>query len=261
MMSEKIRVIYEDKNFLALYKPAGTLVHAVELKASAKGGSVSGGKSSKLKVEPTLVDWLVKNYPEVKGVGDTPEIRPGIVHRLDKDTSGVILIPRNQKYFEYLKNLFQTRQIKKIYLALVWGKLKPKTGVIKKPISLKSGSTKRTVWKGRLEKEAITEYKVVKFIKLKVNKEKEQIFSLVEVMPKTGRTHQIRVHLSSIGHPIVGDSLYGPKENPSIGSGQVPFGLKRQFLHAKSLEFNAEEGKRIKIEAELPAELSSALKN
>lgn len=231
-MNDQIRVIYEDKNFLALYKPAGVLVHQINLKSKTKN----------LKPESILVDWLLKRFPEVKNVGDEPQTRPGIVHRLDKDTSGVILVARNQKYFDYLKNLFQTRQIKKTYLALVYGKLEPKTGVIKKPISFKLGSIKRTVWKGRLEKEAITEYKVIKFFPL---------FSLVEVMPKTGRTHQIRVHLSSIGHPIVGDSLYGPKENP--------FGLKRQFLHAKSLEFNTEEGKRIKIEAELPEELKNII--
>ncbi len=237
LMQNQIRVIYKDKNFLALYKPAGLLVHPAK---------------SRIK-EATLVDWLLKRFPEIKNVGDEPQTRPGIVHRLDKYTSGVLLVARNQKYFEYLKKLFKTGKIKKTYLALVWGKLEPKTGVIKKSISLKSGTVKRTVWKGRLEKEAITEYRVVKFIKLKVNKEKEQIFSLVEVMPKTGRTHQIRVHLSSIGHSIVGDSLYGPKENL--------FGLKRQFLHAKSLEFSAEEGKRIKIEAELPQELREFIQN
>lgn len=245
MMSEKIRVIHEDKNFLAVYKPAGLPVHPAKFRI----------KNLELRIkEPTLVDWLLKHYPEIKNVGDDPKTRPGIVHRLDKDTSGVILVARSQKYFEYLKNLFQTRQIKKTYLALVWGKLEPKTGVIKKSISIKSGAVKRTVWKGRLEKEAITEYKVIKFIKLKVNKEKEEFFSLVKVFPKTGRTHQIRVHLASIGHPIVGDTLYGPKRSPF---GRSPVG--RQFLHAESLEFSAEEGKRIKIEAELPAELKNVI--
>lgn len=236
-------IIYEDKNFLAVYKPANLLVHPVKFRI----------KNLELRIkEPTLVDWVLKRYPEIKNIGDAPEIRPGIVHRLDKDTSGVILIARNQKYFDYLKNLFQTHQIKKNYLALVWGELKPKTGIIKKAIRLKSGTIKRTVWQGKLEKEAITEYKVLKFLKLKVNDKKEQIFSLVKVMPKTGRTHQIRVHLASISHPIVGDSLYGKKENP--------FGLKRLFLHAESLEFSTAEGRRIKIEAELPEELKSFLK-
>lgn len=232
-------VIYKDKNFLAVYKPAGLLTHPV-----SKANSKSQITNSK---ELTLVDFLVKNYPEVKKVGDEPEIRPGIVHRLDKDVSGILLVPRNQKYFEYLKNLFQTRQIKKNYLALVCGKIKEKTGTIDKPISIKSGTIKRTVWKGKDEKAAVTEYKVLKYLNLH-----EQDFSLVEVSPKTGRTHQIRIHLASIGHPIVGDALYGKKTNP--------FGLKRIFLHAESLEFSLAEGKRIRLEAELPDELKNLLK-
>ena len=230
-----LKIIYEDKNFLAINKPAGLLVHQINLKPKY-----------------TLVDWLIKRYPDVKGVGDAPEIRPGIVHRLDKDTSGVILIARNQKYFEYLKELFypygrQGKQIKKTYLALVWGEIKQKIGEIIKPISLKSGGVKRTVWKGKMEKEAITEYKVKKIVK----NEEGKVFSLVEVMPKTGRTHQIRIHLASISHPIVGDSLYGSKTNP--------FNLERQFLHAESLEFPIEEGRMIKIEAELPEDLQNVL--
>ena len=235
-MKDAISIIYKDKNFLALYKPAGTLVHPALIQNYDSG---------------TVVDWLLKHYPEVKSVGDPStssgqvNFRPGIVHRLDKDTSGVILVARNQNYFNYLKKLFQNHEIKKTYLALVHGKLEPKSGVITKPIKFKSGTTKRTVWKGKSEKEAITEYKVIKFLKLKANK--KEIFSLVMVMPKTGRTHQIRVHLASIGHPIVGDSLYGSRGNP--------FNLNRQFLHAESLEFSSEDGKRIRIESELPDEL------
>ncbi len=241
-----LKIIYEDKNFLAVNKPAGVLVHSI--------------KDSRFKIqdskEETLVDWLLNKYPEIKNVGDDPKTRPGIVHRLDKDTSGVILIARNQKYFEYLKELFspygrQGKQIKKTYLALVWGEVKPKTGKIAKPISLKPGGVKRTVWKGKMEKEAITEYKVIKSIKYKVSSIKEEVFSLVKVIPKTGRTHQIRIHLASIGHPIVGDSLYGSKTNP--------FNLERQFLHAESLEFPIEEGRMIKIEAELPENLQNVL--
>lgn len=238
-MQNQIRVIYKDKNFLAVYKPAGLLVHPAKLRI----------KNEELKIEDAvLTDWIVKNYPEIKNIGDQPEIRPGIVHRLDKDVSGVVLIARNQKYFDYLKKLFQTHQIKKTYLALVYGKLEPKTGIIKKAIYLKPGTIKRTVWQGKMEKEAITEYKVLKYFS-----PRESAFTLVKVMPETGRTHQIRVHLASIGHPIVGDILYGKKTNP--------FGLKRIFLHAESLEFSEAEGRRIKIEAELPEELKNLLKN
>jgi len=233
------KVIYEDENFLAVDKPANLLVHPARNPKS----QIPNFK------EPTLIDWILKRYPETKDVGDQPETRPGIVHRLDRDTSGLILIARNQKYFEYLKNLFQTHQIQKIYLALVWGELEPKQGIIEKPISLKSGTTKRTVWKGKDTKPAVTEYKVKKYFNLG-----EQKFSLIEAMPKTGRTHQIRIHFSSIGHPVVGDELYGFKKR------KLPFGLNRQFLHAKSLEFPTEEGKMIKIEANLAEDLEEFLK-
>lgn len=237
--TDRIGVLYEDKNFLAVYKPAGVLTHAIKK-------SKSKNQKSKLD-ERTLTAWLIKNYPEIKNVGDEPGIRPGIVHRLDKDTSGVLLIARNQKYFEYLKKLFQTGRMKKNYLALVWSRVEPKTGIIEKPIRLKSGTVKRTVWRGEIEKEAITEYYVQKHFQFQ-----SVAFSLLKVTPKTGRTHQIRVHLASIGHPIVGDALYGRKENP--------FGLKRQFLHAESLEFSVAEGRKIKIEAELPDDLKNILK-
>jgi len=236
--SGKIEILYQDKNLIAINKPAGLLVHPTATNT-----------------EKTLTDWLIKKYPEIKNVGDDPKNRPGIVHRLDKDTSGIIIVPRNQKYFEYLKNLFQEHKIKKTYLALVWNEIKNKKGVIEKPISLKPGTTKRTVFKGKMEKPAITEYELVKnYIyprKFMPNQHKFTTFSLLKIFPKTGRTHQIRVHLASIGHPVVGDSLYGPKKNP--------LGLKKHFLHAKSLEFNLSENRRIKIEADLPKELEKVL--
>lgn len=236
-----ISLIYETKDFIAVDKPAGVLVHEVP--------------SIKHRVprEETLVDWVLEKYPEVKNVGDLPagrqviQIRPGIVHRLDRDTSGVILIARNQEFFEYLKNLFKTHQIKKTYLALVWGKLEPKFGEIKIPIGIKTGTIKRTVWQKRAKdiKEAITDYRVKKYF---------NDFSLVELTPKTGRTHQIRIHLASLGHPVVGDKLYGFQKNKNPQS-NTPFNLNRQFLHAVSLEFSSADGHRIMIEAELPEEL------
>lgn len=201
-----------------------------------------------------LTDWLLKHYPEVKKVGDDPEQRPGIVHRLDKDTSGVILVPRSHEYFRYLKGLFQTRGIQKTYLALVWGKIQEKKGIIDKPISLKGGTTKRTVHEGKMTKEAVTEYEVVERFEYddpEAEKRKIYDFTLVRAWPKTGRTHQIRVHLASIGHAIVGDVMYGAKKNP--------FGLDRQFLHAESLEFMASEGHKLNIEAELPSDLQKVL--
>jgi 23S rRNA pseudouridine1911/1915/1917 synthase len=235
---DAISIIYEDKNFVALYKPAGILVHSI---------------NKNNVTQFTLVDWLLKYYPEIKGVGDAPDIRPGIVHRLDKDTSGVILVARNQIYFEYLKKLFQTRQVKKSYLALAWGNVVPKKGVIKKAIFLKDGGVKRTVWRGKNKKEAITEYEVLKFFNVEngQNAQKPFLFSLVRLVPQTGRTHQLRIHLASIGHPIVGDSLYGYSNNP--------FNLERHFLHAESLEFSSAAGRRLRIVSSLPEDLSKIL--
>ncbi len=224
-----LNIVYEDKDFLAINKPAGVLVHPTGKKEAG-----------------TLIDAVLKQYPEIKGVGDSPE-RPGLVHRLDKDTSGLIVIARNQQSFAYLKGLFQKHAVQKTYLALVWGELKGR-GVINQPIGLKPGSVQRSV-KGRnlkMVKEAITEYRVLKTIQ-----KDGRVFTLVELCPKTGRTHQLRVHLASLQHPVVGDSLYGRKENP--------WRLKRQFLHAEAIEFPTQDGGRLKLEAGLPQDLNKII--
>ncbi|MBI3589444.1 MAG: RluA family pseudouridine synthase [Candidatus Liptonbacteria bacterium] len=233
-------VIYEDRNFLAVNKPAGLLVHASNLKLK--------NKNEKL-LEPTLVSWLLYRYKEISKVGDDPKVRPGIVHRLDKDTSGVMLIARNQKYFDYLKKLFQEHKIRKTYLALVYGIPKEKKGVINKPIALKPGTTKRSVFGGKMEKEAVTEYNLVEGF----NETSDKVFSLLEVHPRTGRTHQIRVHLASIGCPVLNDQIYAPKKE-KVGSGRL-------MLHALSLEFTNETGKKILIESELPKEFREVTDN
>src|ERR1700685_121466 len=126
-------IVYENKNFLAINKPSGLLVHRAK---------IANHTSS---AEPTLVDWLLKHRPEIKNVGDDPAQRPGIVHRLDKDTSGIMLIPKTQEYFEYLKSLFQKHEIKKTYYAVVRGGLKEKEGTIDKPIGIRNGTLKRSV--------------------------------------------------------------------------------------------------------------------
>lgn len=234
-------IIYEDKNFLAVNKPAGLLVHPTS-------------NSEEL----TLVDWLLRKYPEIRNVGDDTLRRPGIVHRLDKATSGLMLIPRTQAYFEYLKSLFQTHEIKKIYLAILIGKLYPKKGIIDKPIALKPGTTKRTVHFGKMEKSARTAYEVKKYFSAPLYRTEsplpgsspEGFFSLVEVIPETGRTHQIRVHCASVGHPVAGDLLYGPKRQPEWAD--------RLMLHARSLEFPLAPGRRLRIEAPEPEEFRVA---
>ncbi|HUX35444.1 MAG TPA: RluA family pseudouridine synthase [Candidatus Paceibacterota bacterium] len=243
-LNHEPKVIYENKNFIGIYKPAGLLVHPTHSFAMCGVHPIKKGSEE----EPTLVDWLLKNYPEVKNVGDLPagrqvNLRPGIVHRLDKDTSGVMLVPRNQEYFEYFKELFKTRQIKKTYLALVSGELKEKEGVIDKPIGIKTGSVKRSVHSEKMKKNAVTSYKVKKTFAFGGEK-----VSLLEVFPETGRTHQIRVHLASIGHPILGDKLYGGKKQKEKAG--------RLMLHAYSIEFSLPDhagrpgGSRVKLESE-----------
>lgn len=194
--------------------------------------------------DPTLVDWLRVRYPGIKEVGDDPVLRPGIVHRLDKATSGVMLIAKTQASFEFLKKLFQEHRIKKVYFALVFGVPKNKEGVIDAPIGIKNGSLKRSIHASKMAKSAITEYSVVEKI---IRSEKEE-YTFLKVSPKTGRTHQIRVHMASIGHPIVGDAMYGKKTQP-------PF-AHRLMLHAASLEFSDDAGNRFVFEAPLPSEFT-----
>jgi len=232
----EIKLIYENSDFVALNKPSATLVY---LPQSARIVKKSGFQSQ----PETVADWVRAHYPESSAVGDNPGERPGMAHRLDKDTSGVLLVARTQKGFQRLKTFFKEGKIEKRYLALVWGKVE-RNGTVNKPIGLVGGTVKRGTRGKRIKmaKEAITEYAPLRAF------EKNGIwFTLMRVMPKTGRTHQIRVHLAHIGHAVVGDPLYAKKENP--------WGLTRQFLHAESIEFTRENGKRIRIEAALPEEL------
>ena len=204
-----MNIIYEDLDILALNKPAGV-----------------------------NFDWALE---------DRPELIP--VHRLDKDTSGVILFAKNEKAEEYLRGLFKNREIKKTYLTLVVGEIKNKEG----KIELSIGRSKRTPLKrvaigekrGKI-REAVTGYKVLK---------RFDGFTLAEASPKTGRTHQIRSHFAAIGHPVVCDKLYAGKRFV------CPAGLSRQFLHAFSLELTLPSGTRTRLEAELPGDLEKVLQN
>lgn len=222
--------ICEEKNFIVVNKPAGWAVHA--------GGSVN--------TRETLTAWLLEKYPEIKTVGDDPKTRPGIVHRLDKDTSGVMVVARNKEGFEELKRLFKYRKIQKTYLALVGGRINKKSGVIDLAIgTLKRHGVKRTVREefGKSMKPALTVFKTLEHF---------PGATLIEAKPKTGRMHQIRVHLAAMGHPILGDRLYG-------GAVSKVEGLPRQFLHAKSIAFSYPEGKSFAFEAGLPEDLKAYL--
>ena len=226
----ELNVIYKDENLLVLNKPSGIVVHP-----------------DKNHIEGALIQEIVKKYPEIKKVGDD-SARPGVVHRLDKDTSGLLIIARNQDAFAYLKSLFQKREIKKTYIALVSGVVKNDAGVIDLPIGRsRKDSRKRIAGKGASGKlrEAITEYKVVK---------RFENFTLLEARLITGRTHQIRAHFAAISRPVACDKIYGGK-NPAC-----PAGLARQFLHAWKLEFVSPSGAKMSFEADLPEDLEKILK-
>ena len=236
-----LSIIYQDNDIVVVNKPAGVAVH--------KGVAEKG---------ETVADWLMEKFPEMKKVGDEPEFRPGIVHRLDKDTSGVLVAARIQKSFEFLKNQFQKREVVKKYLALVEGELKNDNGTIDLPIGRSKSDFRKKLAsdnaKGEL-REAVTEYKVLeRFGSVRHSMSNTgRPYTLVEAYPKTGRTHQIRVHFKAIGHPIVCDSLYGGKRMT------CPFGLARHFLHANFLEFVSPSGARLKLEADLPEDLAEVL--
>ena len=230
--------VYEDNNFLVINKPAGLIVH----------------KKNADDEQPSVVDWVIENYPELKSVGEpfiasgTEVPRAGIVHRLDKDTSGLMLIAKNDDSFFYFKNLFQERKIKKYYLALVSGHPKNPSGTVDSPLGrIGMKRTAKITGKKMIDKkEAVTDYKTIKKLKN---------YTLLEVAPKTGRTHQIRVHLNSIGLPVCGDRVYGFKKHPS------PDRLNRLFLHAYKLAFKAPDGKSLVIESDLPKELQEVVEN
>jgi len=224
-----ISIIYEEDDFLVINKPSGVLTHPKNENDQSEN----------------ISSWAVKKYPQISNVGED-SLRPGIVHRLDKGTSGLLIIAKTQESFEYFKNKFKNRDIKKTYLALVVDHFQNKKGIINSPIG-KIGTKQTTDIKGAKdlkEREAITEYKVIKEF---------DNFSLLEVYPKTGRTHQIRVHMNSIHHPIVGDTLYGGRKK------EIPQYLDRLFLHAFKLEFISPSGKALSFETDLPEELNKVL--
>ncbi len=240
-------VVYEDDDLSVVNKPAGMMVHA------------GSGATEDARNRGTLVNALLHHYQQLSSTGG--ELRPGIVHRLDKQTSGLIIIARNDATHLKLAEMFSRRQMRKTYMALVHGALKQETGTINAAISRdvirRTRMTTRRVTGGRM---AISHYEVAQRIDSRLGK-----FTLVRVRIETGRTHQIRVHMASIGHPVVGDTLYGapatiaaPQKNK--GSSEESISLDRNFLHAAELAFtHPRSGKLLELSAPLPGELEEFL--
>lgn len=233
----ELQILYEDTDIVAVLKPAGVITHP-------------DGVSP----EPAVSDWFAEHYPGAVDVGEPQTLkngvtitRPGVVHRLDRDTSGVLVLAKTPEAHAHLKALFAGREAKKTYLAFVYGVPKERTGVITFPIArsrkdfrLRSAQPHA---KGT-EREAITEYEVVSDI---------GTHALVALTPKTGRTHQIRVHLKAIHHPVVCDPLYAPNRPCDLG-------IPRLGLHAFALELPLQGGGQVRIVAPVPIDLAPALK-
>ncbi len=239
---DEIKVIYENDDVLVVDKPAGLLVH-----------------SDNSDAEGTLVEWFLRRQPEAAGVGeprigkDGKEIeRSGIVHRLDKETSGVMILAKNQAAFEFLKEQFKERLAQKEYLALVYGAMKERWGSIDKSIGRSSKDFRKKSAergaKGKL-REALTNWQLIK-----IGTYEGEPFSFLELKPKTGRMHQLRVHLRAIGRPIVGDKLYATEKINSSNN----LGLSRLALHSHSLTIVLPNVEEKKFESPLPDELRVA---
>ena len=240
-----LRVVYEDEDLSVIDKPAGMMVHA------GAGETESG----------TLVNALLHRYQALSTTGG--ELRPGIVHRLDKQTSGLIIVARNDAAHARLAEMFSRRQMRKTYIALVHGQVKQERGTIDAPVARDLLRRTRMTTK-RLEgaRTAVSHYEVVRRIESRFGK-----FTLVRVRIETGRTHQIRVHMASIGHPVVGDTLYGAPARMVVEGARrkgdpepESLRLERNFLHAAELEFaHPTTGKLLQLKAELPVELVDLL--
>lgn len=236
-------IIYEDADIVAVNKPTGMLVHPISSQNSAE--------------EPTLSDWFASAYPFASKVGEDMILengehvtRPGVVHRLDKDTSGVIVLAKNPVAHAFIKKQFQDRETKKKYLALVCGEVKQNEGVINESIGRgPTGRWSTNPKKDKKVRDAITEYRVVSRL---VDKSSSEIYTLMNAFPKTGRTHQIRVHFKSLGNAVAGDPLYGPRRKTSI---EWP----RLMLHAEELRIRLPGGENVTLWAEVPSDFTAAI--
>jgi len=230
-------VVYEDDALAVINKPAGMIVH------SGAGAASRGG---------TLVNALLHRFGSLSGMGG--EMRPGIVHRLDRDTSGLIVVAKNDLAHRRLAEQFSKRQVKKTYLALVHGWMKQDKGTIASAIARDRIRRTRMTNRASHGREAISHWRVLRRVQSRFGK-----FSLLEIKIDTGRTHQIRVHLASLGHPVVGDVLYGaPRELKDTRGGKLALG--RNFLHAGAIELrHPGTGETLGFSRPLPAQLEDFL--
>jgi 23S rRNA pseudouridine1911/1915/1917 synthase len=241
-------IVYEDDDLAVINKPAGMMVHA------------GAGATEDDRNRGTLVNALLHHFASLSGVGG--ELRPGIVHRLDKETSGLIVVAKNDAAHRKLAAQFAKREVKKTYIALVHGSVKQERGTISQSISRDRVRRIRMTTRQAGGREAISHYRVTRRLDTGFGK-----FSLLEVKIDTGRTHQIRVHLASLGHPVVGDTLYGaPREvrrtqkRGGRGSPEIAFSLSRNFLHAAQLELHHPQTEEvIALKSPLPKELQEFL--
>jgi 23S rRNA pseudouridine1911/1915/1917 synthase len=231
-------VVYEDADLLVINKPAGMVVHPA-------AGNWHG----------TLVSAVLYHCPDLEGVGGVH--RPGIIHRLDKNTSGLILVAKNDTAHRALQTQFKARTVQKTYLALIYGWLRPERGEINAPIGRDPRQRQRmAVVPVALGRTAVTKYEVQGYYARKMGQvpgTSDQRYTLVACHPLTGRTHQIRVHLAHIGYPIVGDDVYGSRHKPALP-------CPRQFLHAERIQFQLPAtGREVEFTAPLPADLTAVL--
>ena len=262
-------IVYEDDDLAIVNKPAGMMVHAgAAVSEDIAAGEANDGPRKPARNRGTLVNALLHHFATLSAVGG--DLRPGIVHRLDKETSGLIVVAKNDESHRKLAAQFARREVKKKYIALIHGWPKKDRGTISAPIS--RDRVRRTRMTTRLTggREAVSHYEVVRRLDTPYGK-----FTLINVKIDTGRTHQIRVHMASLGHPVVGDKLYGapaeleakpaPKSRsdsrmPKAQPAAQTLSLPRNFLHAAELELtHPRTGKLIALTCPLPPELQAFL--
>jgi 23S rRNA pseudouridine1911/1915/1917 synthase len=233
-------IVYEDDDLAVVNKPAGMMVHA------------GAGATDDARNRGTLVNALLHHFGNLSGVGG--EARPGIVHRLDKETSGLIVVAKTDAAHRKLAAQFARRAVKKTYLALVHGWLKQNSGTISASITRDRVRRTRMTTRAPGGREAVSHYKVLRRLHSAYGK-----FTLLEVTIETGRTHQIRVHLASLGYPVVGDTLYGAPREIRVGQAGA-ISLSRNFLHAAELNLgHPSSGKPLLLKSSLPHNLQAFL--